>query len=230
MAIAKEKSDEEEIKEMLSKIALSIFPQIVVHLGLENEFENDKNSVIIKVLNYINDENQFSNDTLVSVVTDGYAKIDELLKHISSDNDLVKQFPEMFLFEIFSIFEGFINHYLYSEVVLNYDFSLNKINSILSKLSTTDKIDWFMEMVVGQSFITHSAWGEIKPFLKARNSLVHLKPMEYTKEDVIKEKVTCESLVFLMEQIKLLSEEISNTKSAEMEENEQKIENIRKKM
>ena len=230
MAIAKEKYDEEEIKEMLSNIALSIFPQIVVHLGLENEFEKDKNSVMIKVLNYINDENQFSDDTLVSVVTNGYAKIDELLKHISSDNDMVKQFPEMFLFEIFSIFEGFINHYLYSEAVLNYDFSLNKINTILSKLSTTDKIDWFMEMVVGQSFITSAAWGEIKPFLKARNSLMHLKPMEYTKEDMVKEKVTFESLVFLMEQIKLLSDEISKTKSTKMEENEQKIENIRKKM
>ncbi|ATP40131.1 hypothetical protein CSE16_08740 [Solibacillus sp. R5-41] len=230
MGIGTVKNSEEEIQEFMRKLALSILPQLIVQHGLEEEFEKDKDATLSKILEEIKDEDTFNDDSMIFVIKDKYTQLHDIENYMNLHKELVDKFPEMFLFKIFSIFEGFINHYLYSEVVLNYDFSLNKVSKILSKLSVSDKVDWFMEIVVGKSFLGHSAWGEIKPFLNVRNSLVHLKPMQSSKETELKEKITFENLLYLKEQIVVISKEISQTQSIKMLENEDKIAYIRGKL
>ncbi|WP_313891674.1 hypothetical protein [Psychrobacillus sp.] len=230
MGIGTVKNTEEEIQELMNEIVLSFLPQWIIQHGLEDEFEKDKDATIVKILEKMKDEDEFNDDSMIFVIKDNYTKLNDIEHYMNLNKELVEKYPEMFLFEIFSIFEGFINHYLYSEVVLNYDFSLKKASLILNKLAVSDKVDWFMEIVVGKSFLAHSAWGEIKPFLNVRNSLVHIKPMQSSKETELKRKITFENLLYLKEQIIALSKEISQTQSIKMIENEEKIACIRGKL
>ena len=230
MGIGTAKNSEEEIQEFMKEIALTILPQWIVQHGLEEEFEKDKDATLLRILEHMKEEDKFNDDSLIFVLKDKYTKLNDIENYMKLNKKIVDDFPEMFLFEIFSIFEGFINHYLYSEIVLNYDFSLNKVNRILSKLAVADKVDWFMEIVVGKSFLGHSAWGEIKPFLNVRNSLIHLKPMQSNKETELNGKINFENLLYLKEQIVIISKEISQTRSIKMIENEEKIASIREKL
>ncbi len=136
----------------------------------------------------------------------------------------------MFLYKCVSLFEGMINQHLYGELISKYSFSYNKINTILTKLSSADKIDWFMKMITEKSFLSNSPWSEIKPFLDARNFLIHSKPLENKKHDKHTDILTRERLIFLLEQSFKFYNLLTDNLSEERKTYEQRIYRIREEI
>lgn len=118
---------------------------------------------------------------------DAYITVEKVEKEVEKFNLILgeckEEFMQMYLFQAVSIFENMLNDFYHEELIIRYGFSGSKANSIIASLSTTDKVDWFLQITIGKSYKGEEGWGIIKPFIDARNFFIHYKPEKNIKYD-----------------------------------------------
>lgn len=176
---------EEEFEEILKKAGISekeiykiqreVISQIIVDNDLDDLYLKNENAALKKSQKLWKEAYE-SKNTDILVVKNFLRDKNLLISFIKKYEKELNEISEMFLIEAVSIFETMINHHFETELKLNYKLSREKVEHILVKLNTEDKLSWLLIMISGKNFTKSKYWSIIKNGINARNFFIHYKP------------------------------------------------------
>ncbi|BBI36749.1 hypothetical protein [Cohnella abietis] len=167
--------NKKELEAMEYELRISLISSFIMSFGIDDLFIEDPDLGMKKFFELWKEyrpDFDYDNDIFIGV-NDVAKEIGEFKLVLNQCDDA---FMEMYLYQAVSIFENMLNDFYHDELMLKYDFSGTKVNAIITSLSTIDKVDWFLQMTIGKSYVGEHGWSVIKPFIDARNFFIHYKP------------------------------------------------------
>lgn len=186
----------EDFKDASEKILREIFPWLVVNYDLDELYEKDPIEAAKIIMQKLDEEQILDQKDVMLVNKDFPLEKEKLVQLIKETND--DHFPdynEMFLFKAVSLLEAMINIWFNDQLIFKEGITHAKANSILNKLSITDKMDWLLLLLTNNSFIHHPSWIIIKHFIKLRNYFIHFKSNGIDENTKNKESLTKENIL-----------------------------------
>lgn len=184
-----------ENEEIVKGILITFLPQILVKKNLDELYINDQQAALKILREIFNNKDSINKELNILLELSFTSKRNSILHVIDNIDDLMfTKCPEMYLIYSLSIFEAMINDFVHIE--LSNKLKSGNINDIIKKLSITDKLGWFLELLTGHSFIRECSdkWGKIKPYIETRNFFIHYKPEEIDKYEKHQEKLSKKSI------------------------------------
>ncbi|MES1040623.1 hypothetical protein [Peribacillus simplex] len=183
--------------EDLSKHVLEkIFPWLLVVYEIEELYSEDPKAAIEIVMNKLDEEKILDQKDIILVDSEFTSAKDRFLNNLESvEDDFFANNTDMFLFKAVSIFENAVNTFFNAELKVSKGIGNKKANEILRKIYTQDKLDWFLTLLCGDSYIDQKGWGVIKPFITTRNYFIHPKPTDINDHKKLNGILTKKSFV-----------------------------------
>ncbi len=191
----------EEQREFIDDLLSDLISQFVVGNDLDKEFYKDPIKIFLRYKDAIKDGFDWDEDVYITI-QDVYQEVSEYKSFLSSLSlDDFKKFSDMYLYKAVTIFERMVNNYYQTLLELKYNFGIPKCNEIIQKLKTTDKLGWFLEVMIGKSYIQEPGWEIVRSYLDARNFFIHYKPEKARKYDKFGDLLNQEKLFKFLDEI-----------------------------
>lgn len=160
--------------EMLSDIFINILSQVLVCYDLDDLYIKNKREALILVQQHLDEDDILSDDRLL-VKSDFINTREKILKKIESVDENDTDEMIMLLIYIVISFEQIVNQHVYFELMYR-GFTRKEIKKILHKLSTEEKLGWFLKLICREDYTNSENWSLISNFIQTRNFYIHYGP------------------------------------------------------
>jgi|GEM_PF-2796043 len=209
---------------MALRFVEKFLPKFIVDFDLYDAYVKDERTAIEQLLAKIDEHSDDINSMNMLMANDFKESKQDLYSFINRTTDCdFQNFSKMFLFYSVSLFENMVDDFLQQELEFK-GISIKKANELLSKLSIEIKLDTFLEVLTGNSYIGKYEWSSIKPFILARNFFIHYKPQDFSKYDSFKPYLSKESILSFLDKAELCYTFLKNNQSESKQEYDNKIE------
>ncbi|QWG83325.1 hypothetical protein [Bacillus mycoides] len=204
-----------------------VIPWLLMHYNVDDLFIENKGAAI-KIIKEKLEKEEILDQKDIMLITSGFhdskKKFVRLLDRF--DEEDFYENKEMLLFKAVSILESAVNFRLHEELQLQFGMSHARINKILTRLKVEEKLDWFLQILCGETFLQQKGWAKIKPIIALRNSFIHPKPTDADKYQKQRDSISKESLLEFMEACTECYSFLNDLKSSEVKEYNEKIKKL----
>ncbi|PEF03356.1 hypothetical protein COM97_27940 [Bacillus thuringiensis] len=216
----------EEI-ELQQELLKKMLPWLLIHYNVDDLYTENKNAALKIIMEKLEKEQILDQENMM-IITHGFheSKTSFLRMLERFDEEHFFENKEMLLFKAVSILESAINDRLHEELQLQYGMSHARVKKFLTRLKIEEKLDWFLQILCGETFLPQNGWMKIQPIIALRNFFIHPKPTdidEYQKKSVA---ISKESLLEFMEACTECYSFLNAIKSSEVEEYNEKIKRL----
>ncbi|MCU5690203.1 hypothetical protein OCB18_21295 [Bacillus cereus] len=213
--------------EMQLRLLKKVLPGLLIHYNVDDLFIENKDAALTIVMEKLEKEEILDQKNMMLITHgfhDGKQKFLRLLDRF--DEEEFSENKEMLLFKAVSIFESALNDRLHEELEFQFEMSTPKINKILTRLKVEEKLDWFLQILCGETFLQQKEWATIKPIITLRNSFIHPKPTDIDKYHEQRGAISKESLLKFMEDCTECYNFLNELKGSEVKEYNERIKKL----
>lgn len=213
--------EDTEIKHYMLK---KVLPWLLIHYDVDELYIENKDAALKIIMEKLEKE-EILDQKDVMLVTNGFHQSKEnFLKILDRfDEEDFSENKEMLLFKAVSILESAVNERLHQELQIQHGMSHTRIDNILTRLKVREKLDWFLQILCGETFLHQKGWDKIRPIITLRNSFIHPKPTNADKYQQQVDSISKESLLEFMEACTDCYNFLNDIRSSEFEEYNEKI-------
>ncbi|PEO57640.1 hypothetical protein COI41_29885 [Bacillus toyonensis] len=213
--------EETEIKNYMLK---KVLPWLLIHYDVDDLYIENKDAALKIIMEKL-DKEEILDQKNMMLVTHGFhqskKKFLEMLDRF--DEEDFSENKEMLLFKAVSILESAVNKRLHQELQIQHGMSHAKIDNILTRLKIKEKLDWFLQILCGETFLQQKGWDKINPIITLRNSFIHPKPTDADKYTLQVDSISKESLLEFMEACTECYNFLNDIRSSEVQKYNEKI-------
>ncbi|MED2919620.1 hypothetical protein P4324_10065 [Bacillus thuringiensis] len=209
---------------LMDNIIKEILPWLLIHYKVDDLFVEDKVAAVKIVRGKLKKDKLFDQENIMLIASEFYDSKNSFLRLLDRfDEGDFSENKEMLLFKAVSILESAVNDKLHEELQLQFGMSHARINKILTRLKVEEKLDWFLQILCGETFLQQKGWAKIRPIITLRNSFIHPKPTDADKYRKQSDSISKESLLEFMEACTECYNFLNDIRSSEVEEYNEKI-------
>ncbi|WP_242259082.1 hypothetical protein [Bacillus cereus group sp. BfR-BA-01409] len=213
--------EETEIKHYMLK---KVLPWLLIHYDVDDLYIENKNAALKVIMEKLEKEEILDQKDIMLVTNGFHQSKKNFLKILDRfDEEDFSENKEMLLFKAVSILESAVNERLHQELQIQHGMSHARVDGILTRLKVREKLDWFLQILCGETFLQQKGWDKIRPIITLRNSFIHPKPTDADKYQKQVDSISKESLLEFMEACTDCYNFLNDIKSSEFEEYNEKI-------
>lgn len=170
-----------------------IISQVLVNYDLDDLYFKDREKALDLVGQYTASDESPAGKKLTCVPNFLHNR-DKLSVKIENMDENDEDEMISLLFQLVRLFESIVNEYIYCELLFK-DFTRKEIKKVQRKLTTEDKLGWFLKLINGKDYTDCKNWSLINNYILARNFYIHYAPDTLDTYDNHEEILTKDSFM-----------------------------------